>query len=356
MRTLVTGAAGYIGSHTARRLLEDGHFVLGVDDLSRGNPGAIDALRTLPGAKDRLAFAVLDVRDTGALTALLREHSIGSAMHFAAKAYVEESTRMPLEYHAVNVGGTTSTLTACRDAGVQRFVLSSTCTYYGEPGAALLPIREDCPTEPIHPYGWSKRCAERVMRDYASWCAADGRPFACGALRYFNVAGCDEHGLLGEDHRPETHLIPICLEAARAGRAFVEVRGTDYPTPDGSCVRDYVHVDDLVDAHMRLLAALEPASHEFRAYNLGTGRPASVREVIASVRRVTGRDFEVRESARRAGDAAALYASGEKARRELGWSPRFVELDAIVETAWRWFASHPDGYGAKGQSGKVYPR
>lgn len=318
--------------------------MLGVDDLSRGNEGAIDALRTLPGGKDRLAFVRMDVRDRPALTDLLRGHGIESAMHFAARAYVEESTRMPLEYHDTNVGGTISTLGACRDAGVTRFVLSSTCTYYGEPGADLLPIREDCPTEPIHPYGWSKRCAERVMLDYRSWCAREGRPFACGALRYFNVAGCDANGLLGEDHDPETHLIPICLQAALGQREFVEIRGTDYDTPDGTCVRDYVHVDDLVDAHLRLLRALDPATNGSRAYNLGTGVPASVREIVESVRRVTGRAIEAREGPRRAGDAPALYASGDLARRDLGWSPRFVRIDEIVETAWRWFRAHPGGY------------
>lgn len=318
--------------------------MLGVDDLSRGNPGAIESLRTLPGASGRLVFVRLDVRDRDALAALLRRHAIDSALHFAARAYVEESTRMPLEYHETNVGGTISTLAACRDAGVTRFVLSSTCTYYGEPGPELLPIREDCPTVPIHPYGWSKRCAERVMLDFRDWCARESRPFACGALRYFNVAGCDARGLLGEDHKPETHLIPICLQAALGQREFVEVRGTDYPTPDGSCVRDYVHVDDLVEAHLLLLDSLDPGAIESRAYNLGTGSPVSVREALASVRRVTGLPVASREGPRRAGDAPALYASGEKARRELGWSPRFVGIDEIVETAWRWFRAHPNGY------------
>lgn len=316
--------------------------MLVVDNLFRGHVSAVEALRTLAQARGRLEFAALDVRARARLTALLRDWRPDACLHFAAMAYVEESTRMPLEYHAVNVGGTVSTLQACRDAGVERFVLSSTCTYYGEPGPDRLPITEACETTPIHPYGWSKRAAERAMFDYAAWCAQEGRAFACGALRYFNVAGCDAHGLLGEDHRPETHLIPICIEAALGQRAFVEVRGEDYPTPDGSCLRDYVHVDDLVDAHVRLLQALKPG--DARAYNLGIGRPFSVKDVVESVRRVSGRAFEVRSGARRAGDAAALYASGERARRELGWSPRFEELDAIVETAWRWRVKHPHGY------------
>lgn len=345
MRVLVTGGAGYIGSHAVRRLLEDGHRVLAVDNLFRGHVSAIGALRTLPGVSDRLEFAVMDVRSRVELTALLVDWRPDACLHFAAMAYVEESTRMPLEYHSTNVGGTIATLQACRDAGVERFVLSSTCTYYGEPGEERLPITEGCATTPIHPYGWSKRCAERAMFDYAEACAREGRSFACGALRYFNVAGCDAKGLLGEDHRPETHLIPICIEAALGRRAFVEVRGVDYPTPDGSCQRDYVHVDDLVDAHVRLLEALKPG--DMRAYNLGIGKPFSVKEVVESVKRVSGRDFEVREGSRRAGDASALFASGEKARRELGWSPRFEDLDAIVETAWRWREKRPGGYASE---------
>lgn len=344
MRVLVTGGAGYIGSHAARRLLEDGHSVLLVDNLFRGHVSAVDALRALPGVAGRLDFAVLDVRARAELTALLRDWRPDACAHFAAMAYVEESTRLPLEYHSTNVGGTIATLQACRDAAVPRFVLSSTCTYYGEPGPDRLPIAEDCPTEPIHPYGWSKRAAERAMFDDAARCARDGTPFACGALRYFNVAGCDAAGLLGEDHRPETHLIPICIEAALGRRDAVEIRGDDYPTPDGTCLRDYVHVDDLVDAHVRLLNDLRPG--DARAYNLGIGRPFSVREVVDSVRRVSGKDFAARIGPRRAGDAAALYASGDLARRELGWSPRFNDLDAIVETAWRWRERHPDGYAS----------
>jgi UDP-glucose 4-epimerase len=344
MRIVVTGGAGYIGSHAARRLLEDGHRVLIVDNLSRGHLSAVEAVRTLPGAASRLEFVVMDTRSKTALTSLLREWAPDAAMHFAAMAYVEESTRMPLEYHSANVGGTISMLQACRDAGVERFVLSSTCTYYGEPGPERLPITEACDTTPIHPYGWSKRMAERVMFDYAAWCATENRPFACGALRYFNVAGCDANGLLGEDHRPETHLIPICIEAAMGLRPFVEVRGDDYDTPDGSCLRDYVHVDDLVDAHVRLLDNLRPG--DARAYNLGIGRPFSVKEVIESVRRVSGRPIEVKIGPRRAGDAAALYASGDRARKDLGWSPRFDDLDAIVETAWAWRSTRPAGYAS----------
>ncbi|MGP1309964.1 MAG: UDP-glucose 4-epimerase GalE [Phycisphaerales bacterium] len=345
MRVLVTGGAGYIGSHAARRLLEDGHRVLIVDNLFRGHLSAVEALRTLPGAADRVDFVVLDTRSTRELTALLADARPDACLHFAAMAYVEESTRMPLEYHSANVAGTISTLQACRDAGVERFVLSSTCTYYGEPGPERLPITEMCDTTPIHPYGWSKRCAERAMFDYAEWCAREARPFACGALRYFNVAGCDAGGLLGEDHRPETHLIPICIEAAMGLRPFVEVRGDDYPTPDGSCLRDYVHVDDLVDAHVSLLGSLKPG--DARAYNLGLGVPFSVKQVVDSVKRVSGRDFEVRVGPRRAGDAAALYASGDLARTELGWDPRFTDLDAIVQTAWAWRSSRPDGYASR---------
>jgi len=345
MRILVTGGAGYIGSHAARRLLEEGHRVLIVDNLSRGHLSAVEAVRSLPvAAGGRMEFVVMDVRSRTELTSLLREWKPDAAMHFAAMAYVEESTRMPLEYHSANTGGTISLLQACRDADVDRVVLSSTCTYYGEPGRDRLPITEECETTPIHPYGWSKRAAERAMLDYAAWCAAQGRPFACGALRYFNVAGSDAKGLLGEDHRPETHLIPICIEAALGQRPYVEIRGDDYDTPDGTCLRDYIHVDDLVDAHVKLLNALNPG--DARAYNLGIGRPFSVRDVIDSVRRVSGREIETRVGPRRAGDAAALWASGEMARKELGWSPRFTELDEIVRTAWKWRQSRPHGYAS----------
>lgn len=327
MNVLVAGGAGYIGSHAVKQLVESGHAVVAVDNLFRGHRRAVH-----PGA----TFRRVALADTRALSELLREHRIDCVMHFAALAYVGESVADPLSYYENNTAGTISLLQAMKAAGVKRMVFSSTCATYGEPSA--MPIVETMPQQPINPYGWSKWCVERILKDYAA-----GDPeFAFVSLRYFNVAGAATDGSLGEDHDPETHLIPVLLLAASGRRGPVTVFGTDYPTPDGTCIRDYIHVEDLCDAHVLAMQALRPGDQRF--YNLGIGRGYSVREVLETAREVTGIEIPVVHGARRAGDPAVLFADAQKIRRELGWAPRYTELRPIVATAWNWFQNHPTGY------------
>jgi len=347
MQVMVTGGAGYIGSHAVRRLLEYDHAVVIVDNLSRGHREAAEALIAL--APDRVHFAEADTGDRAAMEGLLRDHEVDTVMHFAAFALVGESVEEPLLYHRNNTASALTLLEACNALGVQRFVFSSTCATYGEPPSDRIPIREDCPQSPINPYGASKLHVERVLRDYADACARAGRPFSCAALRYFNVAGADRRGLLGEDHDPETHLIPIVLQAALGLREKVVIFGTDYATPDGTCVRDYIHVDDLVDAHVAVMNALRPDDprETFRAYNLGIGRGLSVREIIDAAKRVTGKDFRVEEGDRRPGDPPTLYADPAKIRSELGWEASLPEVDEMIEHAWRWFQEHPQGWKSR---------
>jgi UDP-glucose 4-epimerase len=339
MNVLVTGGAGYIGSHAALRLIESGHEVTVVDDLSRGRRGAIDALRAAGLAGDDEGFVHCDFGDRARMTELLLRRRIDLVMHFAAWTYVGESVEQPLRYWRNNAAGTLSLIEAMREAGVRRMVFSSTAATYGEPPKELIPIREDCPQAPINPYGASKLAAERMLRDVV---AAGHRDFAFAALRYFNVAGCDAAGRLGEDHDPETHLIPICLDAALGKRNEVTIFGTDYPTPDGTCIRDYVDVTDLVDAHIVVMDAL--AAGDARFYNVGIGRGYSVREVIDACRRVYGADFAVTEGARRPGDPPVLYADPTSLMQELGWRAKRTSLDSIIETAWRWRKANPNGY------------
>ena len=327
MNVLVAGGAGYIGSHAVRQLLDAGHRVAVVDNLFRGHRQAVAA---------QAAFHEIDLADTQGLTKILAERSIDCVMHFAALAYVGESVADPLAYYHNNTAGTISLLRAMKAAGVKRLVFSSTAATYGEPERT--PIIETMRQEPVNPYGWSKWCVERVLRDYA---AAD-KEFSFAALRYFNVAGAAADGSLGEDHTPETHLIPVLLLTALGKRDKTTVFGADYPTPDGTCIRDYIHVEDLCAAHIAVMNALQPGDTRF--YNLGIGRGYSVREVIESAKRVTGVDFAVEYGPRRAGDPALLFSNADKIRRELGWSPRYTEIDPIVATAWRWFQSHPSGY------------
>jgi UDP-glucose-4-epimerase GalE len=328
MNVLVAGGAGYIGSHAVRQLLDAGHRVAVVDNLFRGHAQAVDR---------RAVFEQIALADTEALAGLLRRQAIDCVMHFAALAYVGESVADPLAYYDNNTAGTVSLLKAMRAAGVRRMVFSSTCAVYGEPETT--PIVETMGKSPISPYGWSKWCVERVLGDYA----AAERDFAFVALRYFNVAGCAADGSLGEDHRPETHLIPLVLLAALGRQTKLTVFGSDYPTPDGTCIRDYVHVEDLCAAHIAAMDALRPGDARF--YNLGIGRGYSVNEVIEAARRVTGRKIPVEYGDRRPGDPAVLYADAEKIRRELGWSAKYTEIEPIVATAWNWFRNHPDGYG-----------
>ncbi len=345
---LVTGGAGYIGSHAAQHLLRLGHRVVIVDNLFRGHAAAVERLRASlggspgGGAGERLVFVQADVGDAAKMAEVMRAHRVTAVMHFAALAYVGESVTEPLRYHRNNTSAVVELLSACAAAGVTRFVFSSTCATYGEP--AEVPIRETEKQSPINPYGWSKLHVERILDDYAGACAAKGEAFAFAALRYFNVAGCDRTGVLGEWHQPETHLIPVVLEAAMGKRPHVTIFGTDYPTPDGTCIRDYVHVEDLVGAHAAVLSALKPGDR--RHYNLGIGKGYSVREVIDACRRVTGREIRVVESGRRPGDPPALFAAPEKIARELGWTAKVRDLDEIVRSAWAWFSANPAGYTA----------
>ena len=328
MNVLVAGGAGYIGSHAAKQLIEAGHKVLVVDNLFRGHREAVDG---------RADFVQADLADTDVLAKAMKEHAIDGVMHFAALAYVGESVDLPLEYYEKNTCGTVSLLQAMKIAGVKRLVFSSTCATYGEP--ETMPIVETMPQSPINPYGWSKLFVERVLKDYAH----SDPDFGFVALRYFNVAGSAADGSIGEDHEPETHLIPVIIEAALGTREKICVFGTDYDTPDGTCIRDYVHVEDLCAAHIVAMNALQSGDQRF--YNLGIGRGYSVNEVIESVRRVSGRDFTVEQANRRPGDPPTLYANADKICKELGWEPKYTEIDDIVRTAWNWFEKHPQGYG-----------
>jgi UDP-glucose 4-epimerase len=327
MNVLVTGGAGYIGSHAVKQLLEAGHKVAVIDNLFRGHREAL-----LRGA----SFYQLDLADAHELQQVMKEHGVQCVMHFAALTYVGESVQEPWNYYENNTAGAISLLKAMRAAGVKRIVFSSTAATYGEPESA--PIFETMRQEPINPYGWSKWCVERILRDTV---AADPA-FAFAALRYFNVAGSAADGTLGEDHDPEPHLIPVLLQTAQGRRDKVTVFGTDYSTPDGTCIRDYVHVEDLCAAHILAMEALKPG--EARFYNLGIGKGYSVKEVIESAERVTGLKIPRQYGDRRPGDPAILYSNADKIRRELGWAPKYVEIDAIVETAWKWFEKHPQGY------------
>src|SRR5262245_11163094 len=326
MRILVTGGAGYIGSHAVKLFLSRGHDVWVYDNLSYGHRAAVPA--------DRLIVA--DLNETPRLDHALLIHRIEAVVHFAAFCYVGESVTDPGKYYQNNVVNTLNLLECMRRNGVGRIVFSSTCATYGVP--EKVPITEDTPQRPINPYGAAKLMVERALADYA---AAYGLAYA--ALRYFNAAGASPDGSIGEDHEPETHLIPLVLQAIQGRRPHIEIFGTDYPTPDGTCIRDYIHIEDLAEAHLLALEKLQPGLG--LCYNLGTGRGYSVREVIKTAEEVTGKKVPVKEGPRRAGDPPELVASSEKIQRELGWRPRYTDLRAIVETAWNWHRSHPRGYG-----------
>ena len=326
MRILVTGGAGYIGSHTVRRLLAGGHDVTIVDSLVYGHRRGVPAERLVVG----------DLRDADHLDHVLVVNRIEAVVHFAAFAYVGESVKDPAKYYANNLVYSLNLLDRCRRHGVGRFVFSSTCATYGEPTA--VPITEGAQQAPITPYGNPKLAFERALADYAA-----AYPFGYCALRYFNAAGASPAGDIGEDHDPETHLIPRVIWAATGKISHLDVFGTDYPTPDGTCVRDYVHVEDLAEAHRLVLTRLEFGRG--LAFNVATGRGSSVREVIRAVEEVTGKRVPVKEGPRRPGDPAELTSAGDKIRRELGWEPKYPDLRSIVETAWNWHRTHPDGYG-----------
>lgn len=329
MRVLVTGGAGYIGSFAVRRLIEAGHEPVVLDDLSRGHRAA------LPAGVRLVERSFADSRE---VAALLGRESIEAVLHFAGRCVVDESVREPLAYHATNLAGGIRLLEACLAAGVRRFVFSSSAAVYGAPGEG--PVPEDSPLRPVSPYGRAKRAFEEVLSDLA---AAGG--FAAASLRYFNAAGAAADGSAGEDHRPETHLVPRLLAVAARGDGPLTIHGGSHATPDGTCVRDYVHVADLAEAHRLALAALEPGTH--RIYNVGSGRGTSVRDLLAAARRVTGCPIPAREGPPRAGDPPVLVACTDRIRRELGWSPASSDTDSILASAWRWHRAHPEGYGGR---------
>lgn len=326
MRVLVTGGAGYIGSVVTEQLVNDGHRVVVYDNLAKGHLQAVIA-----GAE----FVEGDLLEADKLRQTLDDNRIEAVIHMAAYSLVGESCEEPSKYYRNNVVAGLVLLDAMRDCGVNRIVFSSTAATYGEPEAQ--PIFESAPTNPTNPYGETKLAFERAMH---WWEHAHGLRYA--SLRYFNAAGASEK--CGEDHNPESHIIPVTLQAAAGKRTHVELYGDDYPTSDGTCIRDYIHVVDLARAH---ILALEVLAERSGIYNLGCGGNGySVREVIETARRVTGKEIPVRIGPRRAGDPAVLIASSNKIKSELGWQPQFQDLEVIIESAWRWMETHPDGYGS----------
>lgn len=325
MRILVTGGAGYIGSHAVRLFLDRGHDVWVYDNLTLGHRAAVPAERLVVG----------DLKDGDRLDQLVVERRIEAVVHFAASTYVGESVQAPAKYYQNNLVNTLNLFECLRRNKVSRFVFSSTAATFGVPEA--MPITEETPQLPINPYGRTKLAAERALADYA---AAYG--WGTAALRYFNASGARADATIGEDHDPETHLIPLVIYAAMGKRPHIEVFGSDYPTPDGTCVRDYIHVDDLAEAHLLALERLEPGRPLH--YNLGIGRGYSVREVIRAVEEVSGRKVPVKEGPRRPGDPPELVASSARIQNELGWRPRYTELRPIVESAWKWHQARPKGY------------
>lgn len=315
---LVTGGAGYIGSHTCKALAQAGYLPIAYDNLVTGNRSAVKWGPIEHG----------DIADQDRLLDVIDRYRPSGAVHFAASAYVGESVTDPAKYYRNNVGGTLVLLECLRLSGINRIVFSSTCATYGIP--AILPITEASPQEPINPYGRTKLMVERVLQDYV---AAYG--FSTVALRFFNAAGADLQNEIGECHEPETHLIPLVLGAALDPGKPIMLFGTDYPTADGTCIRDYIHVNDLAAAHVRALDYTGSAPR-FSAFNIGSGNGYSVREVIETAKRLTNLEIATRLGPRREGDPAALVASAERAREALGWQPEYSDIDTIVRTAWSW--------------------
>lgn len=327
MNVLVCGGAGYIGSHTVYELIERGHSVVVVDSLIKGHKAAIH---------NEAKFYLGDIRDEEFMDRVFRENQIDAVIDFAAFSLVGESVNEPFKYYENNVYGTLKLLEAMERADVKKIVFSSTAATYGEPENDI--IVESDNTNPTNPYGETKLTVEKMLK----WADnAYGIKFV--ALRYFNAAGAHISGKIGEDHNPETHLIPIILQTALGQREKMFIFGDDYDTPDGTCVRDYIHVTDLADAHIKALEKLFK-TNESGIYNLGNGKGFSVKEVIEKAKKVTGKDFKVEIEARRSGDPSTLIASSEKAIKELGWKPKFNTLDKIIETAWNWHKDHKNGY------------
>ncbi len=323
MRVLVTGGAGYIGSIAVERLIKKGHHVVVVDDLSRGHRAAVH-----PNA----SFDLCDLRDAEAMRSTVVRHDADAIMHFAAMTLVGESVNQPAEYFRTNVQGGLNLLEAARVSGIKRFIFSSTAAVYGEP--ERVPILEEDVKRPINPYGQTKWIMEQALSSYAN---AYGVNYA--AFRYFNVAGASQN--YGEDHRPETHIIPLALSAIESKDRHFTINGTDYPTPDGTAIRDYVHVIDLADAH---IAALERLDQPLGAINLGTKEGFSVQDIVAAIEAVTGRSLMVTYGPRRSGDPAALVADAARARDVLDWEPLRSTLDKMISSAWEWHKRNPNGY------------
>ena len=330
MNVLVTGGAGYIGSHAVRGLLAAGHGVVVYDSLVKGHRASVPC---------GVPFVEADIRDAAALTETFDIFSVDAVMHFAAASEVGESMTNPAKYYQDNVAGTLALLESLRKADIRKIVFSSTAAVYGEPDSC--PICEDAALRPTNVYGRTKLIIEGMLADYAM---AYG--FSHVALRYFNAAGASPDGSAGEDHTPESHLIPLILQTAMGKRKAISIYGTDYPTADGTCVRDYIHVTDLATANV-LAIELLAAGGESRTYNLGSQKGFSVREVIAQAKKITGIDFPVAEAPRRAGDPAVLVASSAKFQSDFGWQMRYSDVDSILRTAWAWHKSHPEGYGGQ---------
>ena len=330
MAVLVTGGAGYIGSHTVYELIGQGYDVAVADNLSTGHIEAVH---------EKARFYNGDIRDRAFLGELFRKEAVDGVIHFAASSLVGESMADPLKYYNNNMYGTMVLLETMAGNGIDKIVFSSSAAVYGEPES--VPIREEDRTAPLNTYGETKLAMERMMK----WTsAAHGLRYV--ALRYFNACGAHVSGCIGEDHCPETHLIPIILQAAAGRREYISVFGNDYDTPDGTCIRDYVHVTDLARAHVLALEYLAGGGAS-DVFNLGSGRGFSVAEIIEHTKRVTGRDFAVKYEDRRPGDPAVLIASGDKAERVLGWRPESSEIGRVLESAWEWHRNHPDGFGKR---------
>ncbi len=327
MSILVCGGAGYIGSHAVHQLIEKGEEVVIVDNLQTGHRDALHS---------KAKFYEGDIREAAVLGQIFTENAVEAVIHFAANSLVGESMEKPLKYFNNNVYGMQILLESMKRHGVDKIVFSSTAAVYGEP--KRVPIMEDDETNPTNTYGETKLTMEKMMK----WVSrADGIRYV--SLRYFNAAGALPDGSIGEDHHPETHLIPLILQVPLGKREHITVYGDDYATPDGTCLRDYIHVVDLADAHVLALEYLRQGG-ESNIFNLGNGKGFSVKEMIAAAKKATGREIKVAMGSRRAGDPAQLIASSDKARNILGWKPRFTDVEAVIGTAWNWHRKHPDGY------------
>ncbi len=325
-RFLIVGGAGYIGAHMVKAINDAGHQAVVLDNLSTGHARAVSGADLIRG----------DTGDRDVLDRIFSTRAIDCVMHFAAFLQVGESVDHPLKYYRNNSGNTLVLLQAMKDHGVRRFILSSSAAVYGEP--KKIPLTEDMPARPVNPYGRSKLFVEQVLADCHR---AHGLDYI--SLRYFNAAGADPGGLIGEDHTPETHLVPLALRTALGKQEQVRVYGTNHPTPDGTCLRDYVHVSDLAQAHLLAARSLLDGGQS-GIYNLGAQKGVSVLEIIDMARKITGRPIPVKHTLPRPGDPAVLVACAQKAMDELGWKPRYTDPEAIIATAWKWHKSHPNGY------------